>query len=242
MRVPAPARIGIGAIFAGICMLVAYYQWLGDPDSWYDPFFDLWVLSTAFIAVGLVLVIRSAIQSVGEDEPGECLPQFASHKWSSRAKLERRERPRRLFTSFLGMGHSSNIPAVGFFYALTLVTVFSMCVLQSNSCVPIGLTVHLLSERQDRRILASAPPLLRIDVKKRWYWNSTRISPKDLPSLLEAERRQRPEVIVFLDGDEDLDLREIVRAVDLIRGEQGQVFLLGEEPISTESALPGKRR
>jgi biopolymer transport protein ExbD len=239
MRLPAPARVGIGAIFAGICMLVAYYRWLGDPDAWYDPFFDLWVLSMAFIALGSVLVVRAGIQSVGKDEAGARLARLVPHRWSRGTRLESRERPCRLFTSFLGMGHSSNIPAVGFFYALTLVTVFSMCVLQSNSCVPIGLTVHLLSERQDRRILASAPPLLRIDTKKRWYWNSKRISPKDLPRLIEAERRQRPEVIVLLDGDEDLDLREIVRAVDLIRGERGQVFLLGEEPIPS---LPENRR
>src|SRR5579872_92759 len=232
MHISSSARIGIVAIIVGIGTLAASNYWLASLESWWyeSEYFDLLVFSLALIAIGLVLVIRSSVAFITQQKVGSCLPPFAPHRWSPRARLERRPRPHRAFASLLSVRPSSSLPTVGLLYALTFFLVFvSIWVLTSDYRHPGGLTVHLLSARQDRRILSSGRLVLRIDLQGQWRMNSKRVSPADLPALLDAERARRPEVIVFLDADPDLSYGDVLKAIDTIRGANGQVILLGEK-------------
>lgn len=232
MRIPSSARIGIVATVIGIGMLAASNYWLGNSEYWWyeSEYFDLVVFSLALVAIGLVLVIRSGTTFITQQKAGSCLPRFVPHRWSLRARLERRPRPHRAFPSLLSVGPSSNWPAAGLLYALTFFLIFvSVWVLSLDYRHSGGLTVHLLGARQDRRILALKPLVLRIDSQEHWYLNSKRVSPTDLPRLLEAERARRPEVIVFVDADPDLSYGDVVKAIETIRDANGQVILLGEK-------------
>ena len=231
MRIPASARIGIVAIVFGISALAASNYWLANLDWWYESEdFDLLVFSLAMIAIGLVLVIRSGTAFITQQKAGSCLPRFVPHRWSPRARLERRPRPHRAFASLLSVRPSSNLPTAGLLYALTFFLIFvSIWVLSLDHGHSGGLTVNLISAGQDRRILASERLALRIDSQGHWYLNSKGVSPADLPGLLDAERARRPEVIVFLDADPDLSYGDVVKAIDTIRGANGQIILLGEK-------------
>lgn len=232
MRIPSSARIGIVAIVIGIGALAASNYWLASLEYWWyeSEYFDLLVFSLALVAIGLVLVIRSGTAFITQQKAGSCLPSFVPHRWSPRARLERRPRPHRAFASLLSVRPSSNLPTAGLLYALTFFLIFvSVWVLSLDYQHSGGLTVHLLGARQDRRILALQPLVLRIDSQEHWYLNSKRVSPTDLTALLDTEHTRRPEVIVFVDADPDLSYGDVVRAVDTIRDANGQVVLLGEK-------------
>ncbi|MGB6822169.1 MAG: hypothetical protein WBE21_08820, partial [Candidatus Acidiferrales bacterium] len=82
------------ATVIGIGMLAASNYWLGNSEYWWyeSEYFDLVVFSLALVAIGLVLVIRSGTAFITQQKAGSCLPRFVPHRWSPRARFERRPR------------------------------------------------------------------------------------------------------------------------------------------------------
>jgi hypothetical protein len=166
MRISSSARIGIVAIISGIGTLAASNYWLANLECWWyeSEYFDLLVFSLALIAVGLVLVIRSGTAFITQQKAVSYLPRFVAHRWSPQARLERRPRPQRAFASLLSVRPSSNLPTAGLLYALTYFLIFvSIWILSLDHRHSGGLTVNLISARQDRRILSPGRLVLRID-------------------------------------------------------------------------------
>lgn len=60
----------------------------------------------------------------------------------------------------------------------------------------------------------------------KWYLNSQRIEPDDLPEALRTQIGGRTSCIVFFDAKPDVPYAEAIHAIDLIEQSSGKVVLL----------------
>jgi biopolymer transport protein ExbD/TolR len=70
---------------------------------------------------------------------------------------------------------------------------------------------------------------VRVESNKKWYLNSQRIEPDDLPETLRAQISGRISCVVFFDANSDVPYAEAIRAIDLIEQSSGKVVLLTPE-------------
>jgi len=68
--------------------------------------------------------------------------------------------------------------------------------------------------------------VLKIDSKRRLYLNSKRISQKELKDALVNGLARRADRVVFLEGDDDLEYRDVVSVMDRIRAARAKIILL----------------
>lgn len=68
--------------------------------------------------------------------------------------------------------------------------------------------------------------VLRIDIKKRLYLNSERIPAEELTQVLTYGLARHTDRVVYVDGDRDLEYRDVVAVMDEIRGLHAKVILL----------------
>jgi hypothetical protein len=71
--------------------------------------------------------------------------------------------------------------------------------------------------------------LVQVESNKKWYLNSQRIEPDDLPKILRAQISGRTSSIVFFDANSDVPYAEAIHAMDLIEQSSGKVVLLTPE-------------
>jgi hypothetical protein len=71
--------------------------------------------------------------------------------------------------------------------------------------------------------------VVRVESNNKWYLNSQRIEPDDLPETLRAQISGRTSCIVFFDADCDVPYAEAIHAIDLIEQSSGRVVLLTPE-------------
>jgi hypothetical protein len=71
--------------------------------------------------------------------------------------------------------------------------------------------------------------VVRVESNNKWYLNSQRIEPDDLPETLRAQISGRTSCIVFFDADSDVPYAEAIHAIDLIEQSSGKVVLLTPE-------------
>jgi hypothetical protein len=103
---------------------------------------------------------------------------------------------------------------------------------------PVLLNVALLKpgERPVSSDLLPPPVLVRLEylapnVPRRFRVNSTLASWESLPSVLREQLRTRPRSWpVYFSADNDLNWQEVVRAIDIIKGEHVRVVLLTADP------------
>lgn len=72
---------------------------------------------------------------------------------------------------------------------------------------------------------AQAPLIVRIDREGRWYLNETPTSPEMLKAALTAEFSRRPDWVVYLDADPDIEVQTAASAMDIIQGQHGRVVI-----------------
>ena len=68
--------------------------------------------------------------------------------------------------------------------------------------------------------------MVRVESSDKWYLNSARIAPDDLPDTLRAQIGTRTSCIVFFDAEPDVPYANAIRAIDLIELSPRRVVLL----------------
>jgi biopolymer transport protein ExbD len=68
--------------------------------------------------------------------------------------------------------------------------------------------------------------VVRVESSDKWYLNSARIEPDDLPDTLRAQIGTRTSCTVFFDAEPDVPYADAIRAMDLIERSPGRVVLL----------------
>jgi len=77
------------------------------------------------------------------------------------------------------------------------------------------------------------------DSAPRLYLNSRALALEALSPLLNAELRSRPEWVVYVEADRDVNWGDAVKAMDIIRASGAKIVLLTTEPSSrTNSVRP----
>jgi hypothetical protein len=71
--------------------------------------------------------------------------------------------------------------------------------------------------------------VVRVESNDKWYLNSQRIEPDDLPEALRTQIGGRTSCIVFFDAKPDVPYAEAIHAIDLIEQSSGKVVLLTPE-------------
>jgi biopolymer transport protein ExbD len=127
-------------------------------------------------------------------------------------------------------------PSVGLLYAQVLlllvlpgVMVFSYSWGYDHRSV--GLVVHLL--RGDLPRTQSSPCIeawvVRVDSEEKWYLNSKKVSPTELPTLLSERLGLHTNCIVYLDVDSGVPYTVAIHAIELVQETQASVVLLTPE-------------
>lgn len=123
----------------------------------------------------------------------------------------------------------SYVPLIVASILFLLLTVF----LTLGRATPIGLSVRLLRVGVEGPASPGAPPLI-IKVESaghhtppRLYINWQPVSREDFDSALGKELRIRPpDWPVYVEGDPELDWREVATIIDRVRGHHAEVILL----------------
>jgi biopolymer transport protein ExbD len=127
------------------------------------------------------------------------------------------------------------MPSFGLIAAISwLVLMTIVCVLQFGRFVPLkGLTVHILRPGAPSQSSPWIEPLrVRVEfagqsARPNLYLNSQPISWEDFGTVLAKELNRRPPHFpVYVEGDRDLEWRQVVKAIDIVRGLQAEVVML----------------
>jgi biopolymer transport protein ExbD len=93
-----------------------------------------------------------------------------------------------------------------------------------------GINVYLLTQRSAVSSAHYEQPLLVRVVfagrQSQYYLNSRRVTLENLPALLKAEFKRRPEWVVYVDADRDVTWEHAAKAMDVVQGLNGRVVLL----------------
>jgi len=68
--------------------------------------------------------------------------------------------------------------------------------------------------------------VLRVESGEKWYLNSMRIKPDDLPDTLRVQIGTRENCTVFFDAEAGVSYGDAIRAIDMIERSPGRVVLL----------------
>jgi hypothetical protein len=80
-----------------------------------------------------------------------------------------------------------------------------------------------------RHLPCAQARVVRVESNHKWYLNSQRIEPDDLPEALQKQVGGRTSCIVFFDAKPDVPYDEAIHAIDLIEQSPGRVVLLTPE-------------
>jgi len=129
----------------------------------------------------------------------------------------------------------SGLPQFGLVCALVVgIVMMVLMVFQLNRLIPKGLWVSLARRDQPGKSPMLSPPIIvRIESTPqsppRVYVNSKLVAWKDLGGVLTEELKVRPEWVVYVEGDRDLQWDDVVKAIDTIRGVHARAVLLGSK-------------
>ena len=119
-------------------------------------------------------------------------------------------------------------PSFGFVYAsFTLPLVFLLGAIWFPGPNYHGIWISVPSLSSGTKLeLWAGKLVLKIDSKRRLYLNSKRISQKELKDALVNGLARRADRVVFLEGDDDLEYRDVVSVMDRIRAARAKIILL----------------
>jgi hypothetical protein len=70
------------------------------------------------------------------------------------------------------------------------------------------------------------PLVLRIDRKRRWFFNGKSVAPEDFPTALKESLGRRSDWAVCLDADSELDFGALGPAIDVIQGLHSKIIIV----------------
>lgn len=99
---------------------------------------------------------------------------------------------------------------------------------QRPNCEKQGLLVltYLPESQFFKNVPCTQAWVVRVESSDKWYLNSARIAPDDLPDTLRAQIGTRTSCIVFFDAEPDVPYANAIRAIDLIELSPRRVVLL----------------
>ena len=100
-------------------------------------------------------------------------------------------------------------------------------VLHTSHIVPFGLPVRLLRPEVCGASLPGIAPLLVRVSAEGLFVDSKPIRPEELADLMTRELRIRPNWPVYVRGDHEVQIGQVTAVIDVIRGRDGEVVLLG---------------
>jgi hypothetical protein len=68
--------------------------------------------------------------------------------------------------------------------------------------------------------------VVRIDKQRRWFLDGKRVTPEEFPLTLKDALVRRPDWVVYVDGDGDLQLADVMPAIDSIQGLHAKIVLV----------------
>jgi biopolymer transport protein ExbD len=180
-------------------------------------------LSVPPFAIGLALLFQPLAAKLGIKLPPHVIVTNA--KVTTCVSRRRQRLPLRpLF---------SQLPSFGTMGALTIVAVLLPCWIIFGSQQPHlkGLKFYVLPPAMTQnRTMRWAEGEIGIDIYVRypdqWYLNSKPIAPVDLPAALRNELSRRADWVVYVEGDPDLNVEQIARAMDIVIGLHAKPILL----------------
>ena len=186
-------------------------------STYYDEVYTfLQWLALALIGPGLVVLGRSVIGSKAArfEVSATAYPHgIRPRRWPLRPR----------FTSLPSRG------LLSFWLAVPLIIAMWAHVAGSA----IGFRVHLLPVSQTSKAEPATGTLtLRIDARKRYYLNSKLISQEELTNTIARLAWPAPPV-VYLYADPNLDYKDVIAAIDTLRGLRANVVLLTRQPRSS---------
>jgi len=129
----------------------------------------------------------------------------------------------------------SSLPSFGVFWAtiLAIGAVLPMCVLQfALKSIPKGIFISLLKDGFQAPKADHLPAPILIRVKERaglpptLYLNSKPVSWEGLHDALQAELARRPDWVVYIRGDENIQFQYVVSVMDTVRELHAKAVLL----------------
>jgi biopolymer transport protein ExbD len=138
--------------------------------------------------------------------------------------------------------HAPAISAISSYALMTgiVLAVLLMISLLISPVTPTGLAVHLLRPDVPLHATTGLEALwVRVESTGRGkvpdlYLNGRAISWEDLPGALRKELNRRPPRFpVYVEGDPDGEWKDVVKAIDLIRGLKAEVILLTRKPVES---------
>jgi len=73
---------------------------------------------------------------------------------------------------------------------------------------------------------AGSPLVLRIDKQSRWFLDGKLVAPDEFSRTLKDALLRRPDRVVYVDGNGDLQLSDVMPAIDSIQGLHATVVLV----------------
>jgi biopolymer transport protein ExbD len=191
------------------------YSWEGSNWLW------LQICSVALVGFGCGLL---GVSAAGTAERPKITPGYRLAIFDTAAAA--REPARR---KLLLMGIHTPIPNVGYIYALTYLVLFSTLATfqMSRWWTSQGITVELPRTDTIQAESGQSPALLvYVDSRGGMYLNSKPMTADQLPRALEYEFARRADWSVYVEGDENATVRDVMAAMDLVRGVNGEVIML----------------
>jgi len=122
----------------------------------------------------------------------------------------------------------AGLPPFGLYMtSILMLLVFSFCVLLGLALVHQRGIWVLTSNRKSRsptdRMVS--PLVLRIDKKDQWFLDGKLVAPNQFPEVLKEALSRRPDWVVYLIADGDLEFQKPATAIDLIQGLHARVVI-----------------
>ena len=127
----------------------------------------------------------------------------------------------------------SSLPSFGLIGSMTILMIFLPCWIIYAWQQPYlkGLVFYVLPQAMTQnKTMHWAEGEIGIDIyvglSDRWYLNSKPIASVDLPAALRSELSRRADGVVYVEGDPDVNVEEVARAMDIVIGLHAKPVLL----------------
>lgn len=183
------------------------------------------VIAGMFATAGLTLLVLAAARQVKQPTVRhEGLVLIG--KESGPHYIPASVRPRRAFSTLPQFGLVLAVPVAPCLILLSMV--------YGAWCCSIGIPVSTRDPGSVTRNADATPPLvLRLKFNEGstpfLYLNSSLVSAEELAIRLKAELEHRPIRTVYLQADDDVELQDVVHAIDMVRAWQAKVVLMGRD-------------
>ncbi len=127
------------------------------------------------------------------------------------------------------------------FLAAIAVPMGEIYFIQFSSASPaLGIYISVLAPAALNQSRVSEPPVpvVRVENPTRWYLNGDQLLPTELPAALKNVLKTRPDWTVYVVANPNVEFRDVVAAMDVIRGEHARIVLLTARLKTSDHSIP----